>query len=508
MQKRFLRNAWVAAVLCFASALPIVGQLTTANSPSDDPLKGLMAQMEQLRLALNDMRDQLAESRREGRELRQELQTVKEQLNSIRAVSAKPDGKNVVDAKTMDRVAALSEEQELLGAKVEDQYQTKVESGSKYRVRLSGLALLNVVSTKGSVDNLDVPGIARPKSPQDSNGSFGATLRQSLITLEVVGPSWRGARISGDLSFDFFGGFPATSGGITSGLMRLRTAKLLFDWPNTTVLMGQEAPFFSPLSPTSLASTAYPALSSSGNIWAWTPQIHVERRVAVSDTSKFVMQFGILAPLSGESPAAEYDWMPAAGERSRVPAYAMRLAWQHAAGDRDVTLGMGSYYSRQNWGFGRTVDAWAATADWDIPLGKWFALSGEAYRGRAIGGLGAGASGSVLFRGVPSLSTSSVLALNSAGGWAQFKFKPLERMEFNAAFGEDYPFRQGLRPLLTARSIEGSPASRNASGFLNVIYQARSNLLFSIEYRRLWTSSFYTPKQTADHVSFSSGIVF
>jgi hypothetical protein len=58
------------------------------------------------------------------------------------------------------------------------------------------------------------------------------------------------------------------------------------------------------------------------------------------------------------------------------------------------------------------------------------------------------------------------------------------------------------------RSIQGSPASRNASGFLNVIYHARSNLLFSIEYRRLWTSGFYDPRQTAGHVSISSGIVF
>ncbi|HYL73799.1 MAG TPA: hypothetical protein VEU96_06315 [Bryobacteraceae bacterium] len=508
MPRRLVKNIWLVVALCFASAPAAVGQPTPANSQGADPLRSVMAQMEQLRLALNDMRDQLAESRREGRELRRELQTVQEQLNSIRAISTRPGGESVVDAKAMDRTAALAEEQELLAAKVADQYQTKVESGSKYRVRLSGLALLNVVSTNGSVDNLDLPGIARPKSALDSNGSFGVTLRQSLIRLDVTGPNWGGARTSGDLSFDFFGGFPATSGGITSGLVRLRTAKVLFDWPNTTVAVGQDAPFFSPLSPTSLASTAYPALSSAGNIWAWTPQVQVERRVAISDSSKFAMQFGILAPLSGESPAAEYNWMPSAGERSRVPAYATRLAWQLGTGDRLATLGAGAYYSRQNWGFGRTVDAWAATADWDIPLGKWFTLSGEAYRGRAIGGLGAGASGSVLFRGVPLLSTSSVLALNSAGGWAQFKFKPMERIEFNAAFGEDYPFRQGLRPLLLSRSIEGSPASRNASGFLNVIYQPRSNLLFSIEYRRLWTSSFYDPKQTADHVSISSGIVF
>jgi len=72
--------------------------------------------------------------------------------------------------------------------------------------------------------------------------------------------------------------------------------------------------------------------------------------------------------------------------------------------------------------------------DWDLPLGRLFSLSGEAYRGRAIAGLGAGVSGSVLFTGPSSVPTSSVPRVDSAGGWSQLKFKPLERIEFNAVF--------------------------------------------------------------------------
>ena len=173
-----------------------------------------------------------------------------------------------------------------------------------------------------------------------------------------------------------------------------------------------------------------------------------------------------------------------------------------------MTTGTGGYYSRQNWGFGRTVDAWAVTADWDVPVRKWLSISGESYRGRAIGGLGAGASGSVLFKGPPLNAASTVLPLNSVGGWLQLKVQPTERIEFNTAFGEDQPFRSGLGRLLIQRSIEGSPFGKNASGFVNVIYQARSNLLFSVEYRRLWTSGFYDPKRNADHLSLTSGIVF
>ena len=227
--------------------------------------------------------------------------------------------------------------------------------------------------------------MANPKAPGESSGSFSATARQSQLSLEVLGPQWKGAKTSGDVSFDFFGGFPSNPEGVTAGLVRLRTAKVALDWTNTSIVAGQDIPFFSPLSPTSLASTAYPAFSSAGNLWAWTPQVRVEHRIVLSDLTKVILQGGVLDPLTGELPA-EYNRVPTAGEASRVPAYAMRLGLEHAAYDRLAAVGVGAYYSRQNWGFDRRVDSWAATMDWDLPLGHWFWLSGEAYRGRAIGG--------------------------------------------------------------------------------------------------------------------------
>jgi hypothetical protein len=217
-----------------------------------------------------------------------------------------------------------------------------------------------------------------------------------------------------------------------------------------------------------------------------------------------ILQGGVLDPLTGELPA-EYNRVPTAGEASRAPAYATRLGLQRNIGARVAAVGAGAYYSRQNWGVGRNVDSWTATTDWDLPLGRWFTLSGEAYRGRAIGGLGGGVSGSVVLTGSPSLQTSSALPVESVGGWSQLKFKPLEKMEFNAVFGGDFPFHSGLKGL----SIEQrASVSRNTSGFFNVIYQPRSILLFSAEYRRLWTSGFDGSKRVADHVSLSSGIVF
>ena len=497
-------KSYLVMSLCLGLALPLFGGDNV--SAASDSLEEVRAQIQELRNALDEMRGRLAASKEESEALRREIQSVREQLQEVRngAAASRSSDATSESGKPDDSLAGLAEEQRLLAAKVDDQYQTKVASGSRYQVRLSGIALLNAFNTRGSVDNIDVPLTARPVAPGESNGSSAATVRQSLLSLEVFGPQWGGAKTLGELKFDFFGGFPATAEGVTAGLVRLRTATLNLEWKNTSLVVGQDTPFFSPGSPTSLASTAYPALASSGNLWTWTPQIYIERRVKWSDGSSLALQGGLLDALTGELPVTEYTRTPTAGERSRVPAYAIRLAWQRTANGRTAIVGAGTYYSRQNWGFDRTVDAWAVTTDWDLPLGRWFSLSGELYRGRAIGGLGGGATGSVIFAGSSALPGTTVLAINSLGGWSQLKFKPVEKVQFNAAFGKDGSFGPGLTHLLNATGL----VHRNASGFVNLIYQPRSNLLFSVEYRRLWTSRFWESMATADHFGLGAGILF
>ena len=311
----------------------------------------------------------------------------------------------------------------MLQAKVDEQHQTKVESASKYRVKLSGIALLNLFGNSGTVDNQDVPNLALQRSAVATSGSVGATVRQSEIGLEVYGPTLAGAQASANVNLDFMGGFSNVSNGVTDNLVRLRTATMRLDWSQTSIVGGQDAPFFSPLSPTSFASLGYPAFADAGNLWTWTPQVRVEHRLNVSEADRLLLQGGLLDPLSGEAPSSQYYRTPGGGEQSRKPAVGSRVAWTHGAGDHALTLGIGGYYSRQDYGAGRTVDAWAGTADWNAPLGNHFALSGEFYRGRALGGLGAAEGRSVLFDGPESNPTSAVIGLDTMGGWTQLKFK-------------------------------------------------------------------------------------
>jgi hypothetical protein len=405
------------------------------------------------------------------------------------------------------RVAKLEDEQELLNDKVVEQSQTKVESGSKYRVRFSGIVLLNSEVTRGAVDNLDFPQIATPPSGPGTSGAFSGSLRQSQIGVEAFGPDIAGAHTSANIKFDFAGGFPAMPNGAAFGVVRLRTGTIRLDWQNTSIVAGQDAIFFAPLTPTTLTSLAIPALSYAGNLWSWTPQVRLEHRIMVSEKSRLLLQAGILDSLTGDILQYGYRY-PSVGENSGQPAYAAHAAWTRKVFDRDLTIGFGGYYGRQNWGFGRNVDGWAGTTDITVPLGAYFDVTAEFYRGRAVGGLGGGIGQSILLSGSIADPSTAIHGLDSLGGWVQLKFRPKANFEVNFAVGQDDPFASELRLYPATTTYSGPSLSRNLSPFVNFIYRVRSDVLFSVEYRRLQTYALDSNPYPANQTGISLGYLF
>jgi hypothetical protein len=405
------------------------------------------------------------------------------------------------------QISDLRDDEHLLNDKVVEQSQTKVESGSKYRVRLSGIVLLNSAITRGAVDNLDFPQIATPAVTPGTSGAFSGSLRQSQIEIEAFGPDIAGARTSANLKFDFAGGFPDIPNGSTLGVVRLRTGTIRLDWENTSLVAGQDSLFISPLTPTSLASLAIPALSYSGNLWTWTPQIRIEHRVHLSSNSSLLLQAGILDSLTGDTPAQQYR-SPTVGEQSGQPAYSSRIAWTRKVFGKDLTLGSGGYYGRQNWGFGRNVDGWAATFDATVPLGSFFDLSAEAYRGRAVGGLSGGIGQSILLSGPIANPDTLVHGLDSVGGWLQLKIKPKTNFEVNLGYGQDNPFARELRAFPASGGFYNQSLSRNLTPFANFIYRVRSDVLVSVEYRRLQTYTLDRNANVANQITLSLGYLF
>lgn len=407
-----------------------------------------------------------------------------------------------------DRLGQLEEDVQLANSKIQEQSQTKVESSSKYRVRLSGLALFNLFENRGTVDSVDIPQIATPPGALSSASIFGGTLRQSQIGLEAFGPDVAGAHTSAEIRFDFAGGFPQAPNGNNLGLVRLRTGEVRLDWGDTSIVGGQDYLFFSPLAPTSFASVAIPALSYSGNLWGWTPQVRVEHRFHVSEESTILVQGGILQPLSDEYVNSGYTRTPTPGEQSGQPAYSARLAWSHSAFRQNVVAGIGGYYARQNWGFGRKVDSWVGTADLTVPLGQFLEFTGQFYRGRAVGGLGGGIGQSVLWETPLGSPATEVYGLESMGGWVQLKVKPTRKFEINGAFGDDNPFSSELRRFENNPIYANGLLSRNLTPFVNFIYRPRSDVVFSLEYKHLKTFTLDSNANAANHINLSVGYIF
>ena len=482
-------------------------------------LRQLQEQVRELRAAVAQVRSEAAQYRAETGELRRELQATRDQLQSTGAgqPGLQPIGVATEQSETASareaqplaqRVSSLEESSQLLSGKVDDQYQTKVESASKYRVRLSGIVLLNLFTNHGTTDNFDFPNYVPEPTPFSSKGASGASLRQSQLGLEVFGPRLMGAKTTGTVQFDLAGGFPNTLNGSSFGLFRLRLANLRMDWDHTSIVAGQDNVFFSPLSPTSFASLAVPTFGYAGNLWGWIPQVRIEHRFDLSNGQNILLQGGILDNLTGDPPYLSFDRVPQAGERSSQPAYAFRVAWSRNIFGQTLQFGTGAYYSRQDWWLNRHVDGWAGMTDWEIPLAPRVSLTGEFYRGVAVGGLGGGIGRSVLFSGNPFDTATRVRPLDSIGGWSQLKLKATAKLEFNGAFGMDSPFAEDVRAFYASQSYLDPTLVQNRSALVNFVYRPRSNLLFSSEFRHLRTFEIDRDSHSAKQVNLMMGILF
>lgn len=526
-----LRGAVLAAtsvVLFSVSGLAQQASVASA-APADigSSVRELQDQLQQLRTLVEQMRAENAESRAEMKQLRQDLTATRALLersampNSEAVAKSAPESEpgagisgssNTAAAQgpksLEERVEKLEESSSLMGSKIDEQYQTKVETASKYRARLHGIILMNAFRTVGGTDSLDFPDMSQPVDVGSPLAAIGATLRQSEIGLEVFGPNLAGAKTSADIQMDFAGGFPATGNGVNFGIARLQTASLRLDWEHSSVVAGQDSLFISPLSPTSFASLATPTFGYAGNLWAWTPQLRVEHRFSLSDQQTVTLQAGVLDNLDWEYPADPFYRYPQAGEQSGQPAYALRTAWNRPIHDHPLSFGVAGYYGRQDWTWGRNVDAWAGLADWQVPFGSRLSLSGEFYRGRGVGGLGGAVGRSIVYGGNPNYGITPIRGLDSIGGWTQLKFQLTPKIELNGVFAQDNAYAGDVHGFAIDANNFSPILGRNRGALGNIVFRPRSDLLLSAELRRLRTFPVYSESSSTNQVNLAVGILF
>lgn len=515
-----LRLAALTAFAILSVSSYCWAQETSGNPQTSNAVRDLEEQVRQLRSLVDEMRTENQQSRAEMRQLRSDLESTRALLQQSAGndTVARSASQNAAPPATSsaapppssleERVQKLEDASSLMGSKVDEQYQTKVETASKYRARLHGIVLMNAFRNVGKSDDLDFPSYAEAVHFGNPRANVGATLRQSEIGLEVFGPNVAGARTTADIQFDFAGGFPATGNGVNFGIMRMQTASLHLDWDHTSVIAGQDSLFISPLSPTSFSSLATPALAFAGNLWGWTPQLRLEHRFTLSDEQTITMQAGVLDNLTWEPPYDPFYRTSQAGELSGQPAYAFRAAWSRPLKEHPLSFGAAGYYGRQNWTWNRNVDAWAGMADWQVPIAPRLTLSGEFYRGRGIGGLGAAVGTSVVYGANPMYATSPLRGVDTAGGWAQLKLQLTPKVELNGVLSQDDAFTGNIRGFATDQNNFGEVIGRNRGALGNIVFRPRSDLVLSAELKRLRTFPVYSSSTSLNQVNLSMGILF
>jgi hypothetical protein len=520
------RIALVSLLLASCPCAPLCaqapyGQSAQASTPSSSDVQ----RMADIEHRLNDVTTSLTQTQQaleqsllEIKRLRAELDAMRQSATNAPALPAAATTPNVVSdtaavgTSSSDDVKALHEQQDTLQAEIKQHEQIKVESASKYPVRVTGLVLFNAFSNAGVVDNAELPTIAFPRNPGSSHGSAGATMRQTLLGLDATGPLLWNARSSAQISVDFFGGQSSNTYGYSTptGLLRLRQANATLDWEKTTAQVGVTETLISPLSPTSYATLAVPALSASGNLWAWSPQIRVEQRIPFSDQHRLALEAGLIYP---ETLGNTSTQLVSPVEASRRPGYEGRVSWRSDGNSTGTphpfVLGVGAFSGSQFYNSTTSIHSWAVTADWQVPLFKRFEISGEAYRGRALGGFGGGSYKDILIGTDTITGLTRSTGVDAVGGWSQLKLRLGPTIEANAAFGLDDALSSNFDGLILSPIINPLELNaRNNSVFGNFIFRPRTYLILSPEYRRIQSWLYTGPASIANIFTITAGYQF
>ncbi len=469
---------------------------------------------------LDHVASQLNAAQAEVDALRAEVLALRRELGNA---AAPPPGTATLPVTPVnDDREHMKEDQDVLAAEVKQHEQTKVESASRLPLRVTGLVLFNAFTNQGNVDQVDLPNVALRRVPGESSGSVGGSLRQTWLGLEGSGPVLGGFSTSAHVSLDFFGGVSSTYASGQNNVVRLRTAAVAASSARDFFELRYDQPLISPLSPVSLAVVAQPALAWTGNLWVWAPELRWQHTLLQSGKQSFTVEAGLrdsYDAATASSPGIRYA---GPGEASRQPAYEARLSYgsaEPASGSTESYMvrtepggwrfGIGGTSGKQRYSGDVRINTWAVTGDWRLPLTHWLNLSGEAYRGTGLGGLGGGAYRDVVQGTAAVTGASQTIGLDGAGGWAQLQAAITSRLQANAAFGQDAGSGNELRLFaVPATANVLNFYARNRAVTANLIYRPWSSVILSPEYRRITSWPISGPANLANVFTLSAGYQF
>ena len=451
------------------------------------------------------LEEQVRQMASEIKKLREELDLVKDEVRrnksavyplavastSLAALPAEREPEPVAvaaAAQESQQEPTPAESLSLMQAQLLEHSQSKVESNSKFPVKLFGTIVSNTFLNTGEPNWLDLGNVVTPVPAGLPSGSFSSSLRQSRIGVMIDGPVLRGMKTSGLMALDFFGGSPNFQTGETIGLARLLYAFMRVEGKNTAFEIGHDHAILAPKDPTSLTGMSFPILFRAGNLYLRAPQIRVEQVLASGNAGELRIVGGVLAPIAGDFNTTTYLFVPPnlAGERSRRPAVESRISWrERPAGPYEVPkweFGVSGHYGKERFLTGLRPTK-AIAFDFDATVGR-IGTGGEFFAGEYIQQFGA----------------SVAQNARSHGGFAEARLAATRKLSFNGGYGTDR--------LYDVLKFPGLANSRNASFFANTIYHLSPEFGMSLEWRKLQTTPMRGSRRTNNHFDLTFAYSF
>lgn len=418
---------------------------------------------------LTSLTDRLDRLEQENRALTQEIQDLRAQLATFRDATER--SQSVTDGKV-----------ELQQRRIEEHDQAKVEASQKFPIRLAGMALFNAFADSRQSGGTDYPVVAAPTGP----GHAGATIRQSILGLEFRGPQtlW-GGHIQGSIYMDFFSGTPPLG-----QTMRLRTGSIEVDWASRSVMVGIEKPIFNPREPSSLAQVGVSPLTGAGNLWLWLPQVRVEQDLSWGAQNGLRAQLGAVqtreaGPYAGSIQSGNLE--------ANRPGLEGRFEFYHKFDDdRRLEVAPGFHVSSTHVA-GFSVPSQVFSFDWFVNPLRWFEFTGAFYHGENVALLGSG------YRQGFGLYQSEADAVHSQGGWGQFTFHLLRRVDLHLLSGQQDDRNSDL--------VTGN-ISKNLFFGGNLYFRLAPNVILSPEVSQVRTVYVGQGTRLNNHYDLALGYLF
>ncbi len=326
-----------------------------------------------------------------------------------------------------------------------------------------GTAIFN---TNYNTSSLFVGSYALYAQPNDvfNRTQFEMSPQNSFLGVNLTGPAFGEAKMSGRIDFDFRGPNPVQDTA-TPYFFDIYGELKTDRW---RLLLGQGKDVISPLDPSVLNFTNGMVGYMPGDMGFFRAQARLDLNADLTDSVKLIGQGSINQQvIKGlEAPTDIF------GTEAGWPDIQGRIAFSLGSKDsavRTFEAGVSAHIGERVLQDGadmvlRHYRTWSFNVDMQTKLTESTRIQGEAYMGAVLGSYDGG-----IFQGI---DPGKLCAIRSVGGWLELEQKFCERFRFHIGAGADDPNNNDLSP---------GTRSFNASCWANIYWDVTPQLTWAVE---------------------------